>query len=91
MMNINCIRISKEHFFNITLNELLAKLQTLRLCKGIELSEIKRAHNVRKHVIPKKIRHQQYLATANQQRKYAKEYQRSRNCEMLWVNEIDTC
>ena len=91
MMTINCIRIAKEHFFNITLNELLAKLQTLRLCKGIKLSEIKRAHNVRKHVIPKKIRHQQYLATANQQRKYAKEYQRSRNCEMLWVNEIDTC
>ena len=81
----------KRTFFNITLNELLAKLQTWQLCKGIELSEIKRADNVRKHVIPKKIRHQQYLATDNQQRKYAKEYQRSRNCEMLLVNETDIC
>ena len=69
----------------------LAKLQTLQLCKGIELSEIKQADNVQKHVIQKKIRYQQYLATDNQQRKYTKEYQRSLNCEMLLTNEMDIC
>ena len=42
-------------------------------------------------MIQKKIIHQQYLATDNQQRKYAKEYQRSLNCEMFLVNEIDIC
>ena len=81
----------KRTFFNITLNELLAKLQTLQLCKGIELFEIKQADNVQKHVIQKKIRYQQYLATDNQQRKYTKEYQRSLNCEMLLTNEMDIC
>ena len=55
----------KRKCFNITLNELLAKLQTLHLCKGIELSEIKEADNVQKHVIQKKMRYQQYLATNN--------------------------
>ena len=56
------------------MNELLAKLQTLQLCKGIELSEIKQANNVQKNAIQKKIRYQQYLATDNQQRKYTKKY-----------------
>ena len=73
------------------MNELLAKLQTLQLCKGIELSEIKQANNVQKHVIQKKIRYHQYLATDNQQKKYPKEYQTSLNCEMLLVNAIDIC
>ena len=36
----------KKTFFNFTLNELLANLQTLQLCEGIELSEIKQADNV---------------------------------------------
>ena len=73
-MTIDCIKIAKKTFFNITLNELLAKLQTLQLCKGIELSEIKQANNVQKNAIQKKIRYQQYLATDNQQRKYTKKY-----------------
>ena len=73
------------------MNELLAKLQTLQLCKGIELSEIKQANHVQKHVIQKKIRYHQYLATDNQQKKFPKEYQTSLNCEMLLVNEIDIC
>ena len=81
----------KSTFFNISLNELLARLQTLQLCKGIELSEINQADNVKKHVIQKKSRYQQYLATDNQQRKYTKGYQRSLNCEMLLVNEIYIC
>ena len=59
-MPTNCIKIAKEHFFNNTLNELLAKLQTLQFCEGIEISEIKQADNVQKHVIQKKIRYQQY-------------------------------
>ena len=59
-MTTNCIKIAKERFFNISLNELLAKLETLQFCEGIELSEIKLADNVQKHVIQKKIRYQQY-------------------------------
>ena len=73
------------------MNELLAKLQTLQLCEGIELSQIKQADNVQEHVIQKKIRYQQYLAAANKQRKYTKEYQWSLNCEMLLANEMDIC
>ena len=60
MMTTNWIKIAKERFFNISLNELLAKLETLQFCEGIELSEIKLADNVQKHVIQKKIRYQQY-------------------------------
>ena len=41
MMTINCMKIAKEKFLNITLNEILSKLQTLQLCERIELSEIK--------------------------------------------------
>ena len=63
----------------------------MQLCKGIELSEIKQADNVQKHVIGRKIRYQQYLATDNQQRKYTKEYQWSLNCKMLLANEMDIC
>ena len=59
-MTTNCIKIGKERFFNISLNELLAKLETLQFCEGIELSEIKLADNIQKHVIQKKIRYQQY-------------------------------
>ena len=81
----------KRTFFNITLNELLAKLQTLQLCEGIELSETKQADNVQEHVIQKKIRYQQYLAAASKQRKYTKEYQWSLNCEMLLANEMNIC
>ena len=81
----------KSTFFSITLNELLAKLKTLQLCKGIELSEIKQADNVQKDVIGRKIRYQQYLATDNQQRKYTKEYQWSLNCNLLLANEMDIC